>query len=522
VLIFSSYDTDIEKITPWLLGINFTCSIFSINFTFFSYQLSQYKALYTAITKAQWFNIIILLILPFVPLVFFLIFPEYFEQSALIILPIIVFSTVNNALLTGKYLSPIIYIDKIICDKNSKRYLIKLAKKVHQEFIQHDKLLEGRKHLQTPSHGHKFETTILGIEENDLWDALAVVTNLAVDNNDYNVFKKSINSIFELTIASYSYNESENYKLNSALKSIAQKKLRSITQSIADNSKNKMFFHALINEYCSLLMKDKILDAPLSDIATTVVGDAVSIGQKMLEEKNLIEPRKLLNTLQFITEKNLEALYGDENKNPDAIIDKFNNGIYAGYIQALGSAALDNNNPHFAYRCMETLSYLGCNAAKLRAEHTVISVLEALVQLGRIVKHKNIDCFWTRCLIPLESHVEEFIGHILTWLVDENGKLLMQNYTEQAISRLRGYKCAIEPRQDRNPIFWIQPIEKDGKRIPHIEQESGMYGYSGQLDYSDFSNLKEYVMYGYGVSGQSMIMRGPPMPIIMETKEGQE
>jgi len=60
MLIFlGSLNINVQKITPWLLGINFTIAVFSVNFTFFGYQLSKYKAIYSKITSRQWINIVI-------------------------------------------------------------------------------------------------------------------------------------------------------------------------------------------------------------------------------------------------------------------------------------------------------------------------------------------------------------------------------------------------------------------------------------------------------------------------------
>ena len=79
----------------------------------------------------------------------------------------------------------------------------------------------------------------------------------------------------------------------------------------------------------------------------------------------------------------------------------------------------------------------------------------------------------------------------------------------------RGYgavKCIIKPVAQRNPCFWIDELKEEGESIPHIEYESGMYGYGGQSDYSDFSNLKEYVLHGIGSGQTSRIFHGEPMP----------
>ena len=80
-LVIGSFGADIDKITPWLLGISFTLAIFSINFTFFGHQLSKYKAIYSKVTKRQWLNIGTLMVLPFLPLICFLIIPEIFRKN---------------------------------------------------------------------------------------------------------------------------------------------------------------------------------------------------------------------------------------------------------------------------------------------------------------------------------------------------------------------------------------------------------------------------------------------------------
>ena len=83
LLITGSLGADLERIIPWLLGINFSIALFSVNFTFFGYQLSKYKAIYTTVTNRQWFNIVLLLTLPFLPLVIFLFEPAIFRLVAL-------------------------------------------------------------------------------------------------------------------------------------------------------------------------------------------------------------------------------------------------------------------------------------------------------------------------------------------------------------------------------------------------------------------------------------------------------
>ena len=75
------------------------------------------------------------------------------------------------------------------------------------------------------------------------------------------------------------------------------------------------------------------------------------------------------------------------------------------------------------------------------------------------------------------------MGHILTWLVqdiDKGGNFYMKGY------------------------------------------ESGMYGYGGQSDYSDFSNLKEYVLHGIGSESESIIFHSTPMPLNISDEDSPE
>ncbi len=524
LLIVGSKDANLESITPWLLGINFTIAVFSINFSFFGHQLSKYKAIYTQITKRQWINIITLLVLPFLPLVSFLFFPEYFEKIALLVLPILVLSSLDSAKLTSNYLSPHQFIESLSSDKAISQYLRLMSAEVQKDLDQQDVYLKDKDKFQIPPHAYDFEAGILGLEPNDLWDSLTVISKLSVENNDYPVFRRSLNAILKLVLAFYSFQivGEDSYKVESAVRNIAQKRFRSVIACVCDADKNGVFLQTLYSEICSFLMKDEMLNNPCSDITRAIAADAVWIGRKMLESKNVVEPIKILNTIHRVIELGIYRLEQEASTGVMRQIDKHNISAYAYDIKVLGVSALYNENPHFAYRCMETLSYLGCNAAKLKSMQTVIAVFESIVQLGRVAKHLNIGCFWQRCLIPFESHAEEFMGHILTWLVQDlapSGSFYMKGYTEQAYSRLRGVRCVIKPKANLNPCFWLQELELNGEKQTHIEYESGMWGYGGKLDYSDFSNLKEYVLHGIGGDSEICIAHSLPIPINLENDD---
>lgn len=518
LIMYGSFDSDISKITPWLLGINFTLALFSINFTFFGYQLSKYKLIYDVISNRQWFNIILLMVLPFIPLVCFLLAPDYFDKAALWMLPLLIFSAIDNARMTTKYLSPKRFLDRIANSDNISKYLLALSKEVNIEVEKYQIKSKRLQNFQRSVHGSKFEPTLLGVQPYDLWDSITVVTKLSIKNNDYPIFRQSITAIFKVIVASYSYKYEgdDNHLVNSGIKDITRKRFHSIFSHIVGDDVGGMFLQSLSNELCGFLREENVIFDPCSSMTRAIADDVVWMGQKMLEYKGIIQPINNLNALQEVIETNLHKWDSNKEETTERSLDEYNVSAYAYDIEALGVAAIKINNPHFAYRCMESLSYLGCNAAKIKSQQTIVAVFEALVQLGRTARAAKIDCFSQRCLIPMESHVEELMGHILTWLVhdiDSGGNFFIKEYAEQAYSRLRGVKCKIKVKANLNPCFWIEELQNDDKKIPHVEQESGMFGYGGQCDYSDFTNLKGYALTGIAPESGGMIFHSSPIPL---------
>ncbi len=103
------------------------------------------------------------------------------------------------------------------------------------------------------------------------------------------------------------------------------------------------------------------------------------------------------------------------------------------------------------------------------------------------------------------------MGHILTWLVQVpqgNGRFLLQTAAEAAYSRLRGVDCQIKPKNGLNAVFWIEQMsDEEGEPIPHLESMTGPFDYSGEIDYSDDSDLTDYALSdrGKAILGQQLV-----------------
>ncbi|PML42668.1 MULTISPECIES: hypothetical protein [Vibrio] len=518
LLLFFAGSADLEKITPWLIGVSFTVSIFSINFTFFGYQLSKYKPIYDQVSKRQWFHIVFLMVIPFAPLLAYLATPDLFAYVSLGSLPLLFLSSLDNAVLTMNCLNPIKFISDRTTSSQVNAYNSKLANCIKREVKEHEEFLLNKDKFQMPMHGFTFEPTILGLEESDIWDSLSLVNGLSLENTDHPTFKYNLNVALKTLLKSYEFKSGKDsdYRVDFGINHVSRQRFRAIISHVVEEDKQGVFLHTLAGELCSYLMQPEILNKPCSELTRAIASEAVWVAQRLLTDTSVVEPTKVLNTLHRVAELGIYRLENNKPSDTETDLDKHNIAVYAHDIKSLAVSALENGNNHFAYRCMETLSYLGCNSAKLQAREMVTSVFEGIIHIGRASRNLNIGCFWSRCLIPAESHAEEFLGHIVTWLVSdikEDGSFFMKEFAEQAYSRLRGVQCILEPKGGRHPKFWVTELQRESKAIPHIEHESGMFGYCGELDYSDFNNLKEYKLYGFSPKSSGGIIRSDPIPL---------
>jgi hypothetical protein len=442
------------------------------------------------------------MILPFIPLFSFLVVSKYFAHIALWLLPIIAWFSLDNAQLTINYLDPIDYLKRAFSANGIKQYLETLYHAVEKEVTAHKEYIENHKKFQIPSHEWSFSPDILGVPEDDLWDKATVVAKQAFLNNDYPVFMKCIELMMPLLQASYlMQSKSEgDYREIDGVASIAHKRFRGLINWFSQEDKEGSYIEALTNRLCSYLRLPESIADPLGRQTENIMSDVTYLGSVMLGAKQCGEPMKVLNTIHAVLELSVHQIEADAANGNERVLDKFNIAGYAHLIKSLGSDAILHGNDHFVYRCMETLSYLGCNAAKIGARQTVIASFHCLVQLGRKSRKAGRRCFWSRCIVPLHGHAEEFMGHILTWLVHdlkEDGSFTLKACAEQAYSRIRGVQCEIHTEANAHQKLLIRIQEREEgnppKKVRHVETLSGMHGY-GEIDYSDFDDETEYTL----------------------------
>src|SRR5699024_6702389 len=122
------------------------------------------------------------------------------------------------------------------------KYLHSIELEIKKEVATHKAYLNNKDKFQIPMHGYSFEPTILGLEPDDIWDSITIVTNLAIENNDYPTFRKAISAVFRILMRSYAYSSSDDeHQVDSGVRFIARKRFRGIIKYVTDNDSNGIF-----------------------------------------------------------------------------------------------------------------------------------------------------------------------------------------------------------------------------------------------------------------------------------------
>ena len=197
-----------------------------------------------------------------------------------------------------------------------------------------------------------------------------------------------------------------------------------------------------------LAQKDA-LDNPFIGVFSKVAEVEKDIGVFLLQKGDDTQALSILKSLHCTAEFTMDQISdSSSSKDIDIWIRKQYVAEYASYMLQLGEAGIKKGEPHYVYRVMETLCYLGCNAAKMRSDRTVVACMEAIVQLARHSRKEKIGCFWSRCIIPLHKHAQEFLSDIITWLTADysaNGDFFLKREAEIALSRIIGYQNRTNP-----------------------------------------------------------------------------
>jgi hypothetical protein len=204
-----------------------------------------------------------------------------------------------------------------------------------------------------------------------------------------------------------------------------------------------------------------------------------------------------------------------EGQDSDMEVFEFHHGLpqLTNCIKRLGSYAIEKGDSEFLYRCFDAFAWLGCSAVKQQDSGVATACLRALSQLGREVRAKGLECFWSRCPVRPEAHAAERIDWIASWVakIPEDQREHWIGICDCAYSRLRGRETSIKFEIGSDGKVSIEREFSEKKHTEGYIMQAG----SRDVDYSDFTFLKDLEMRG----GKGILMQGPSVPIFPSDSE---
>lgn len=501
-LIQLSAGKKLDHVGTWILSANFAAAFFAINFAFIGYNLSPYSKLWRRLSWSHWVLIFLLLCLPTLPIIALLLRPDGVWSVAVAISPWVTFLSAVTYFTTGDLIDPRRVLKVEYSHKAISGYCAKLAATIEEDSKRQNAANVLPKGEQ-PMHMWDYRPNVIEAEHEPLWDRLMIVLSVAIDAHDYEVFEIAFDKavvIYKQLLKPQSEGEP---RVGEGLQYIAERRFKALLILVGKSSSDRIFMEAVNSRFCVELTSSECLKGFKKKLPMSIMGLLEAICCEAIVSGKDYDALKALNAMHTFT----GVAASEARKTKDDFLAPFSVSAPIRMIKRIGSYAVSGGNVEMLYRCLDTLAWLGCGIAsncgepKHREEEPLKACIASLVQLGREARHRRLQCFWERCILPPHIHAEEKMGWILKLLVQipasngENGFFLQETITE-AYSRLRGFKCRIEPDPRSNPKFWIRD-EKDehDKKVPLIMSMSGSEGYGWEIDYSDEAELKEYTLY---------------------------
>jgi hypothetical protein len=485
----------------WVLSANFAAAFFAINFAFIGYNLSPYSKLWRRLSWSHWLLIFLLLSLPVLPIVALLLRPDWVWSAAVAISPWVTFLAAVTYFTTSDLVDPRRVLKMEYTSKRIDDYFAKFAKTIEADSnLQNDENPLPSK--DRPMHMWDYRPNVIEAKHEPLWDRLMMVTSVAIDAHDYQVFEIAFDRAFAIYKRLLQAQSGVDHHVKDGLQYVAERRFKALLDLVGKSSSDRIFMEVISSRLCVELTSPASLQRFNSDFPMSIMRMLEAICREAPEIGKDYDALKALNAMHTFT-----GVAAIEARVNDDFLAPFSVAAPISMIKRVGSYSISGGDVETLYRCFESLEWLGCSLAALCAlsdhkeDEPLKACVSSLVQLGREARSHKLQCFDERCILPPHIHAEEKLGSILKLLAQipassgEKGFYLQQTITE-AYGRLRGFECHIDPDPKSNPKFWIKD-EKDahGKKVPMIDSMKGAQGYSWEIDYSDESELKEYNLY---------------------------
>lgn len=486
IFYFQTSFKELEAYSATFISISLTIATFSITFSFLQYQFSPYKSLLRSVSIKQLGFSYLTILIALTPL-FTLFFNKNFVPIvSLFSIPILAYFTILLWIISKEESDPEILINRKFSSRRLNKFLIKFEKK-NIATVREQEQFNFSKADETPMHSFiRAEYSPQILSDDPFYYANNVIA-IALSNADLEVYEIVLDKFLKVIDIFLADERLKKRPLLFSVQKLIKNSFESLTHSTLNLTKSDIIHNRFLLKI-SIYLKGKALthlqiQEPFVGMTSSLTEFAKEVSQKRNFEGVIL-------VLSLFRELAQKGIYDSPQENSRMFENHL--GVFPQQIKLIGQEAVKLNDSNILYRCLEELGYLGCSAIKNNQYHVGIECLDSLVQLGREVRASKMKCFWTRCSLEPIDHADERIWWMLSWVwrLEKGKQARWINSFETAYSRLRGYKRGIELIVENDePTFKFN----DSKE-PHIEsflQER----YSGEMNYSNFDNIKELKLY---------------------------
>lgn len=513
-----AYDYDgasLEGFRPSLLTIIFTVTTFSVTFSIGGFNASAYRQFHRNIPPRLLAACLAVLAITLVPLALLVFYPVAFVPICLFVLPLLLLS---GAILLGlgrRETDPTILLNRLCSTAVIDRHLRSLAPKVASK-IEETKALALSKPRDQPMHEVSWHLAVPPEPEDPLTH-LATLGLLAIQHGDLAAFGGVIKRFLEvLELAENLQLPGDQYRVRSEIRTQAFDAFHRVTLALQRDKGTVAFARVAIDtlaEYVTGKTKDR---QQASDLAFAALRLMKALAIHCYESGSTHELRVPIIVGRLITQKGIDdpppRIEGKTPSADEALFDHRLAGI-THVIKRVGTWAIKNGDMELLYRCFEAFGWLGCSAVKHENEDVANACLRALSQLGREVRHEELECFWDHCPLRPEDHALEQMKHMVTWLspMSDERRPHWTGLFEVALSRFHGKEIELvfERQPDGKHMINLNLSKKD-----HVEGFMMREG-SREVNYADFKFLKDLELHG----SKGILMQGPVVPLSFSSDE---
>jgi hypothetical protein len=507
------YDpTTLEPFRTSLLTITFAITTFSATFSMGAFNSSAYRQFHHTFPPRLLWSCVALLFVAFIPLAILVCWSAAYIPACLVLLPILAVIGPYLQEIGRRETDPITLLDSLCSLKLLERYLHAVIPKIDAK-IDETEILQLSKPGDKPTHEFDWHLPLPPEKDNPI-DSLTTLGLLAIRHGDLHVFsrvvKRSLEAMEMVKNLKPPKTRAGDYKIRAELRESVYGALHRMILELQQDKSTVSLSRVAIDALTEFVVaKSKNQQQTQNNIFSSLFLIEL-LAKHCFDSGSKSEIRVLIIVARQIVQKGID----DPPQGPDGLkepieITEFHWRLpdLTNCIKRVGSFAIEKGDMELLYRCFDAFAWLGCSAVKSQHIEVVTACLQALSQLGREVRVKELECFDNSCPVRPEAHAIERIDWIVSWVAQmtDDQREHWIGLVECAYSRFYGREVSLSfTKQSDNKGSFTAHLSNE----KHIESYSMRAG-SRDVDYSDFHFLKDHELR----SGKGTLMQGPIVPL---------